>query len=194
MKASLPEQQSLNNLTNEPMLIKQIIGPIILRFKHFGNETYSISWVSKLTQVTTTLSKVNGSQYTIHRAWKQKKHVHEPLIEEFDTLKRALSYFLVNTDTYKVAKSVVKDAKEQVVDWIAQIEETPVTSYPKTSKAQSRIGFPVLVGEHQEREGIVLKMLPPEKPGRSPLIELRLTSGSRSGKIIRIPTNKVWIE
>ena len=187
-------QHSKSELVKEPVTIRQIVGPIILNFEHLDGNNYSISWVSKLTQVTTVIKKTDKDQFTIHREWKQKKHVQETLVEQSTTLKRALSYFLINTDTYKITKAIVEEAKGQVVDWIGQVECIRINSYPKASKVQNRIGLPVLIGENQEREGIVLKMLPPEHPDKRPLIEIKLTNGSRAGKTIRIPTNKVWIE
>lgn len=166
-------------------------GPASLDIKFNGaSETYSITWVNKMSNITTKLTKIGESSYVVENVsprTPQATFTHKDVRE-------AVMGFFVNCDQQRIPNDRVLESRKLVADVVKQIENKRTLNLSikniTFNKEHKALHKPVLVGANRDQQGIMIGI---NWAGTRAKVAL-YDDHNLPTRIVEMETSLIWIE
>lgn len=179
------------NPTKKSFTRTESYGPANLELKFDGaSETYSVTWVNKMSNITTKLTKIGDSSYVVENVSPRTPQA----TFTYKEIRESVMAFFINCDLTRISNENVTESRRTIGDLVKQVENKRTLNlsiknitFNKEHKAMHK---PVLVGANREQEGIMVGI---NWSGTRAKVAL-YDDHNLPTRIVEMDTSLIWVE
>lgn len=172
-------------------LRKETFGAATLEIKFDGpSETFAVTWVNKMSNITTKLTKIGTSSYVVENVSPRTPQA----TFTYNDLREAVTSFFINCDATRISGEHILESRKLTAESVKQFENKRTLNLSikniTFTKEHKALHKPVLIGSNREQQGIMIGI---NWSGTRAKVAL-YDDNNLPTRIVELDTSLIWIE